>query len=164
VGDNVATWLSSDSWPYPYVKGGLPVANADTNSCEFNPEQGTLFNGLFVDGQVLRDTFYYRNAANGCSVRLAPETDPGAGLLSRKASLHQVLASTQSSEVFRLGRATVASLLNAAKLGTSYPVTAGRVIEMFNAVVVDGGTYHVAGANLSLTRAGVIQYLEKLYG
>jgi hypothetical protein len=33
---------------------------------------------------------------------------------------------------------------------------------MFNAVK-DGGTYFVEGANLNLTRTGVIQYLEKLY-
>lgn len=162
VGDGVKFWLHADPWPFPYKKGALPKAVAGTDSCTFTPEQGTVFNGLTVDGRKLQDTFYYRSATNGCGVRLAPAGGAGTSLAKRQASLYQVLASTQTSEVFRLGRATVVSLLNAAKYGTTYPVSAGRVIEMFNAVV-DGGSYHVAGANLSLTRKGVIDYLEKLY-
>ena len=34
---------------------------------------------------------------------------------------------------------------------------------MFNAVKDGTGTYHVDGANLELTRPGVIEYLEKLF-
>jgi hypothetical protein len=150
VGQNVAAWLLSTSWPTGITRGTLPKPQ----TCSFTGQyvRGTNFNGFMS----LAATFYYSTVGgSGCAVR----TTQGSN--SSRATLLQVLATTNTDEVFRLGRAVVASLLNAAQY-PSYPVSAARVVAMFNAVK-DGGVYHVDGANLNLTRLGVIQYLETLY-
>ena len=64
-----------------------------------------------------------------------------------------------------LGRATVASLLNARQFGGqfgNYPLTESQVIAMFNAVYL-GGTYQV-NPTVQWTRDDVRNYFESLYG
>jgi hypothetical protein len=148
-GDDVAAWRLAASWPNGFNRGGVPGTDCLFTTAE---PQGTLFNGT----AGLAATFYYATTS-GCAVG----TTSGNGYAS--ASMRQVLDTTSSDEVFQLGRAVVASLLNAAKY-PSYPVSQTRIVAMFNAVKDGGGNvYHVEGANLNLTRTGVIQYLEKLY-
>ncbi len=159
VGNDVTYWLTND-WPGGFVKGGLPDSD---NACSFTPAQGTLFKDVTSGGATLANVFFYRSATQTNPCRTVFDLTPSGGQLSRPASLYQVLARTGSGEQFRLGRATVASLLNAASPAISYPISAQRIIEMFNAVKDGSGTYHVDGANLELTRLGVIDYLEKLY-
>ena len=156
VGKSPALWAVDANWPGPtFTKGALPnlpncnVPNGSPNAL------GTLFNGFLT----LVATFFYATRNNsGCGVSV--RNGPADGFAP--ASMFQVLVSTDSTEQFRLGRAVVASLLNAAQLGTAYPVSSARIVAMFNAVV-NGGTYRVESVNLQLSRSGVIQYLEKLY-
>lgn len=158
VGDGINFWRN-DGWsdlPAPLNNKGTlptPITTTTPKTCDFGTGQGTLFNGLVLDGQTLSPTFFYSIPDNDCVVN-QNSSRPAA-------SLYQVLARTGGGEIFQLGRVTVASLLNAAKY-PNYPVSQGRIIKMFNAVK-DGETYYVDGANLNLTRSGVIEYLQKLY-
>jgi len=158
VGMPPAHWaLESTAWPAGFVKGTLPVISGTV--CSFPaPGIGTLFNGYTTaGGRVLADQFWTRNAANGCLVRTTPNNRPSSSML-------EVLSSTipDPDLTLRLGKATIASLLSAAGSMVNYPVSPDRIVDMFNAVR-SGGSYLVPGANLSLTKLGVIEYLEKLY-
>ena len=179
VGNDLAFWLAN-AWPSGFDKGGLPdAACAFGDGSDGTAGKGTVFNGT----GGLADAFYYSAvaASDGTQTAASPGKSPArvgkwratvestADATSclvntssgEPASMHQVLASTDPDDLFRLGRATVVSLLNEALLGSSYPVSQARIVAMFNAVK-DGGSYHVDGANLDLTQAGVIGYLEKL--
>lgn len=148
AGETLTYWKDIAAWPTAVgLKGGFP-----DGSCNFNTSnpKGVVFNGFMG----LAPTFYLASSGGVCSVVTASS--------SVTATMLQVLVSTSTDEVFRLGRAVVVSLLNAAQLGTAYPVQASRVVEMFNAVK-SGGSYHISSVNLNLTRLGVIEYLEKLY-
>jgi len=162
VGNDVNYWLTND-WPGGYVKGGLPDSD---NACTFTPAQGALFKDVTSGGVTLANVFFYRSATDSAGngpCGTVFRNMPNADFQTRPATLHQVLARSDGGQVFRLGRATVVSLLNAASPAINYPISAQRIIEMFNAVKDGTGTYHVDGANLELTRPGVIEYLEKLF-
>lgn len=111
---------------------------------------------------IYHDSFICRESAEekllrSCTITLAPQMNAAATML-------QVLSTTDANEKFRLGRAVVASLLNASRPGlpgTDYPVTTQTIIAMFNATF-DGGTYPV-NSTTSWDRALVIWYLESLY-
>ncbi len=60
-----------------------------------------------------------------------------------------------------LGRAAVASYLNAIKFAPNYPLTPERVVAMFNAVY-QGGTYNVA-PGVDWDADQVKAYFESLY-
>lgn len=188
VGNTPEEWRDATpaSWPSAIAKGALPVVTSSAappvvvepdpgpgkgkkpkppkgseaptdvpsttaSTCTFASPKGTAFNGY----AGLANTFYY--STSSCALGTAIETD-------NAASMYQVLDGSGwagEAELLELGRAVVASLLNAIAYG-NYPVSQARIVEMFNAVK-GGGSYFVEGANLSLTRAGVIQYLQKLY-
>jgi hypothetical protein len=76
------------------------------------------------------------------------------------ATLQQVLETTSNVLLFSLGRAAVASLLNATKLAPNYPLTGKQVIDMFNAVYL-GGRYDPLGIDWDATK--VKTYFESLY-
>lgn len=61
-----------------------------------------------------------------------------------------------------LGRAAVASLLNAYEFAPDYPLTPSQVIAMFNAVYL-GGTYPI-NPTTSWSASQVMIYFESLYG
>jgi hypothetical protein len=65
------------------------------------------------------------------------------------------------TDIAALGRAAVASLLNAAHFGTEYPLTGKQVIDMFNAVC-NGGTYPI-NDSVSWAAGDVKKYFESLY-
>jgi hypothetical protein len=60
-----------------------------------------------------------------------------------------------------LGRAAVASLLNAYASAPDYPLTPAEVVAMFNAVYA-GGTYPINPTS-SWTTAQVMTYFQSLY-
>lgn len=61
-----------------------------------------------------------------------------------------------------LGRATVVSLLNAYRPGSSYPVTPSQIVQMFNAASTLQD-YPVGSGMAKLTPQQVLDYLESLY-
>jgi hypothetical protein len=164
VGKSPEVWKTTDEWPSPFTKGTLPLPpppNSGANCVYPGIGRGTLFNGYTASGGAsLASQFWTRNATNAteaCGVRLTAGNRPPSSML-------EVLNSNIADPnlTLRLGKATIASLLNAASFGASYPVGADRIVEMFNAVR-SGGSYTVAGANINLTKLCVIEYLEKLY-
>lgn len=81
------------------------------------------------------------------------------------ATLLQVLQTgggLNDTEIAALGRAAVASLLNAATFAPDYPLTCKQVIDMFNAVC-NGGVYPI-NDSVSWTADQVKTYYESLYG
>jgi hypothetical protein len=76
------------------------------------------------------------------------------------ATVLQVLESGASGRV-PLGRAALASFLNATELAPSYPLTPKQVIDMFNAVYA-GGSYLVNGSTY-WSASQVLAYWETLY-
>lgn len=129
--------------------------------CKFkgSPGKGTNFNGYTTGSgvPVLIPAFFNESTgakqAQACSVTLTTTANP--------ATMLQVLALTNTGEQFVLGRVVVTSLLNAASLGITYPVTTHTIIAMFNATF-GGGTYPVTTTN-SWSRTRVIEYLQSLY-
>lgn len=151
-GKSPSAWEDTPNWP-GVMKGGLP----NKQTCQFTGgpnAQGTVFNGHLG---LLATFFYSTVAGSGCAVGLTS----GTGFAP--ASMRQVLGSTDTQfGQLHLGRVVVASLLNAADPMISYPVSADRIVAMFNAVV-NGGLYSVESVNLHLNREDVIEYLERLY-
>ena len=157
LGDSPSEWVAATSWPSPFDKGTAPTTN-----CSFTGGgrvKGTEFNGY----SGLIAAFYFLSVdppgsvPRSCTITLAPQMNAAATML-------QVLSTTDTNEKFRLGRAVVASLLNASRPGlpgTDYPVTTQTIIAMFNATF-NGGTYPV-NSTTSWDRALVILYLESLY-
>jgi hypothetical protein len=78
------------------------------------------------------------------------------------ATLLQVVAAEGNDDkLVSLGRAAVATLLNAHKFGTDFPLRYDQVVAMFNAVA-GGGTYQV-NATTFWNRDQVQAYFESLY-
>jgi hypothetical protein len=80
------------------------------------------------------------------------------------ATLLQVLQAgggLNGTVITSLGRAAVASLLNAANFAPNYPLTCKQVIDMFNAVC-DGGVYPI-NDSVSWNADQVKKYFESLY-
>ncbi|MFP5398922.1 MAG: hypothetical protein ACLGIT_11385 [Gammaproteobacteria bacterium] len=164
VGLSRGDWLSASAWPSPFVKGTQPQAT----NCSFTGGgwlRGTNFNGYTPGGGVpaLTATFYNRTVGS------PPVCTMGTTTSSNPATMLQVLASADPSDtaltdLYRLARAVVTSLLNAQEAfnsGLSYPVTAHTIIAMYNATCT-GGSYGVT-ASKSWSRSRVIEYLESLY-
>ena len=83
---------------------------------------------------------------------------------SGNATLLQVVAAEgNEGDLVSLGRAAVASLLNAHKFAPDYPLRADQVVAMFNAVAGAGGTYEFNDTTF-WNRAQVKAYFESLYG
>ena len=79
------------------------------------------------------------------------------------ATLLQIVAAGgNDNKLVSLGRAAVASLLNAHQFAPDYPLTPGQVVEMFNAVYM-GGKYQI-NATTAWDQDQVMAYFESLYG
>ncbi len=82
------------------------------------------------------------------------------------ATFQQVLANTEDTDVLYkplnlpLGRAAVASYLNAIEYAPNFPLTTAQVVAMFNATI-GGGMYDPTGVNWNA--AQVQAYFESLY-
>ena len=162
LGKSPGYW-KNHSWPSPYARGSL--SNGSCNFSGGNPA-GTLFNGCNADGATLAAGFRMKSVNSTCMIIDA--TDPSFGTTSKNATMLQVLntgGGLNDTAIASLGRATVASLLNARQFGGqfgNYPLTESQVIAMFNAVYL-GGTYQV-NPTVQWTRDDVRNYFESLYG
>ncbi|NRF66537.1 hypothetical protein HLB44_06045 [Aquincola sp. S2] len=152
----------------PWPSGGPMKGALPSNSCSFTSgTQGQAFNGYTADGKTLASAFKMKPTTDMCKIVDATET--GYGSLSLKATMLQVIntgGGLNDTAIAALGRATVASLLNAIEFGGSgpddYPLTQGKIIDMFNAVYL-GGTYQV-NPSVAWNRDQVKTYFESLYG
>jgi hypothetical protein len=156
TGNSLSFWKNAGTWPGPnFIKGTLPNAQCNFPSGQ-NLSQGTGFNG-FTAGNVKLVKSFFKKSENGvCTVKFDQ-----SGLYTSKATMLQVLASTDTDAVFELGRTIVVSLLNSEQFKPNYAVTATTVIAMFNATV-GGGKYKV-NATVEWNRAQVTEYLQSLY-
>lgn len=137
------------TWPAPYIRGEL-ADNAPT--CD-NYQPGTLFSEYFVD------SFWVKVQDGACKT---VETDFDK---IRSATMLEVLdlgGGLNASMKAALGRAAVASLLNAAYFKVDYPLTEAAVIKMFNDCINSGQFQLPNGA--FWTPDQVKGYFESLYG
>jgi hypothetical protein len=113
-----------------------------------------LFKSVFANA-------YWWKAANPSEVELAPPSTAG---FNADPTLMQVLTSTAGMRPNlnypALGRAAVASWLNAYHKAPNYPLTQAEVVAMFNAVY-SGGRYDPTRLNWDANQ--VKTYFESLY-
>jgi hypothetical protein len=153
IGSSKSFWLASNAWPSSIIKGTLP--NGSCNFVGSGGSPGTYFNAFSSGTNTLANAFFAASSGS------PPSCSVVTNVTTQKATMYQVLASTQSGPLFDLGRATVVSLLNAASVGSSYPVTAATIVAMFNATYL-GGTFQI-NSTVSWTESQVISYLTSLY-
>lgn len=94
--------------------------------------------------------------------QIISEGDPDFSLAPGNATLLQVVAyGGNDNKMASLGRAAVASLLNAYEFAPDYPLTPQAVVAMFNAVCT-GGEYQI-NSTTSWDKDQVMAYFESLY-
>ncbi|WP_457351286.1 hypothetical protein [Roseateles sp. P5_D6] len=158
LGKSPGYWKNASTWPAGTLKGTLPTA-----SCSFGGNKGTVFGGFISGGQTLMDAFRYKAESSACNVY--GYRDSAFGLCTSKATLLQVLntpGGQNDTMIYALGRATVATILNALNVGTDYPITVAQAIKMFNAVCPLGGKYQV-NTTVSWDANQVMAYFQSLY-
>jgi hypothetical protein len=158
LGKSPGYWKNASTWPAGTLKGNSP-----TDACSFGGSKGTVFGGFASGGQVLVDAFRYKAESSGCNCYGL--RDSVFGSCANKASFLQVLntpGGLNDTMIYALGRATVATILNALNVGTDYPVTVAQAIKMFNAVAPLGGKYQV-NATVSWDADQVMNYFKSLY-
>ena len=191
LGDSPTDWAGTTIWPNPFVAGkpsaGTCPGEATTGTLFKNTASlGSTFADAFrcvpiTEQQTSTTTTcseYYTNGTNagqckpnksttttttntvtiGSEVVGPSDTRFATGI---SATLQQVLETTSTDPLFSLGRAAIASLLNATKLAPNYPLTGKQVIDMFNAVYSSGGKYDPLGINWNATQ--VKTFFESLY-
>ncbi len=154
LGRSPGYWKNHQTWPTPFA-WGAPAQG----ECPGQNTTGTLFNGFTINGATLELAFKCKDGA------VLDPMDTNFDTVTSAATMLQVLqvgGGSNDTGIKALGRATVASLLNARQFGTDYPLTPERVIQMFNAVY-KGGTYQV-NATTFWSRDQVKTYFESLYG
>lgn len=151
IGKSLSYWSTAVDWSEApgFVKGTLPLPSSTPACAVPAGSTTTLFNGTLG----LINAFYSVDSSGTCVASITSSTAP--------ATMYQVLLSTDTSEQYRLGRATVVSLLNATALAPNYPVERATIVAMFNATFA-GGLYQV-NSTVQWTRTQVIAYLEGLY-
>ena len=161
-------------WPvYTYGSGMIadnfkPIAIPTSDGSKQSTE-GTLFTTAgFAQGfQIAAETTTMTVKKRG-KTQTVTETDykvasyPDVSLGGNATLLQIVAAEGNDNKLVSLGRAAVASLLNAYHYAPNYPLTPGEVVAMFNAVYA-GGTYQV-NATTVWDRDQVMTYFESLYG
>jgi hypothetical protein len=159
IGKSPGYWKNATSWPAGALKGVMPYAN-----CSFaNNDKGTVFGGFSVGGQTLVDAFRCKNTSSVCTVY--GYRDSVFATCSYKATLLQVLntpGGLNDTMIYALGRALVATILNALSVGSDYPISVGQAIKMFNAVCPAGGKYQV-NASVYWDENQVLAYFQSLY-
>lgn len=163
IGQGLSYWSAdTTTWPIGFVRGGLPNGQCRFTGGTGSRPRGTNFNRYTpgAGSPSLIAAFFNQSTGTGadsaCNVVLVRAGQGAATML-------QVLRTTDSSEQFRLGRAVVVSLLNAASNPTTYPVTQDTIIAMFNATFGGGNYLPTGNAAVVWTRSRVIEYLESLY-
>ena len=160
LGKSPGYWKTNATWPTGVTKGNAPTA-----SCSFSGNKGTAFNGFTSGGAVLMDAFRFRSDTTACNCYGLRDTSFGTCSSSNKATMLQVLntpGGLNDTMIYALGRATVATILNALQFAPNYPITAAQAIKMFNAVAPLGGRYQV-NASVSWDANQVLTYFQSLY-
>lgn len=163
-------------WPrYVFGEGMIdgsfkPIA-APTLDGSMESTEGTLFTSAgFVNALKVVETTTTNSVTKGKGKSKTTETVTETSYQLRagdqttlgNATLLQVVAAEgNEGDLVSLGRAAVASLLNAYKFAPDFPLTPERVVAMFNAVAGDG-RYQV-NATTFWDRAQVKAYFESLY-
>jgi len=98
----------------------------------------------------------------GCEVVGPSGTGFSTGVPATLLQVLQTGGGLNDTDIAALGRAAVASLLNAAQFAPDYPLTGKQVIDMFNAVC-NGGDYPI-NDSVSWNANQVKTYFESLYG
>ena len=159
LGRSPEYWKSQSSWPAGLIAGAMPGDNCNFSS---SSQQGTVFNGFSVAGTAaLTTAFMCKTNASACKVYDLGQGFPGG---CSAATMLQVLmtgGTLDDTPSKRLGRAAIASILNAVLYGMNYPLTAKQVIDMYNAVC-RGGVYQV-NSTTSWSASQVQSYFESLY-
>jgi hypothetical protein len=135
-----------------------PINATVDNSCN-GPVAAAPTAGVGAQQPVSRT----QRRPRGGSVQRTTVVDKSAAAAvgaTRPATLREVLQSDGGGNV-PLGRAAIASYLNAINYGSDYPVTPAQVIDMFNATY-NGGLYRV-NESVSWDRNQVQAYFETLY-
>lgn len=164
LGKSPGYWKNHSGWPSGVTRGSLP-----STTCAFTAEApaGTRFGLTSAGGSTFVDAFRYKAMGSGSSAecKVLDLGDTGFSTVTAKATLLQVLhteGGLNDTTYKALGRAAVASLLNALAFTPTYPLSAKQVIDMFNAVY-NGGTYQV-NASTFWNAGQVKNYFESLYG
>lgn len=160
LGKSPGYWKTNGTWPTGVTKGNSP-----SSSCSFGGNKGTNFNGFTSGGATLMDAFRYRSDSTACNCYGLRDPAFTACSSTYKASMLQVLntpGGLNDTMIYALGRATVATILNALSMGPDYPVTVAQAIKMFNAVAPLGGKYQV-NASVSWDANQVLTYFQSLY-
>lgn len=158
IGKSPGYWKNASAWPTGTLKGNSPTA-----SCSFGGNKGTAFNGFSSGGQTLTDAFRFKAESSGCNTY--GYRDPMFTTCSGKATMLQVLntpGGLNDTMIYALGRATVATILNALSIGPDYPISAAQAIKMFNAVCPLGGKYQV-NTSVFWDDNQVLAYFQSLY-
>lgn len=159
LGNGPDTWLATAGWPSGFVKGDLP-----NSACNFTGKvKGTVFSAYAMGGNALADVFRYGKDSSSCVIYDMNES--GFALSANGATMYQLLSTKNSATdttLKALGRATVASLLNAAQYGDNYPLTQAQIIKMFNDVYRPGTKFFI-NASTSWDASQVKAYFESLY-
>jgi hypothetical protein len=146
----------------PSATGTTPVVGSPTDPCaQLGATSPTSAGGLSQPSSPQPPSKPgRRDKTSRKTVIATAAVDPGVGATTRPATIREVLESRDGGLV-PLGRATIASFMNATRLAPDYPVTPKQVIEMFNAVY-DGGAYQV-NATTYWNRDQVQAYFESLF-
>jgi hypothetical protein len=160
LGKSPGYWKTNGAWPTGVTKGNSPAAN-----CSFGGSKGTNFNGFSSGGATLMDAFRYRADTSACNCYGLRDPAFTTCQSTFKASMLQVLntpGGLNDTMIYALGRATVATILNALSVGPDYPITAAQAIKMFNAVAPLNGRYQV-NSTVSWDANQVLTYFQSLY-
>lgn len=155
VGRSPGYW-KNHAWPAG-VKGSLPASGSCTMA------QGTSLGTLF--SATFRHAFSRKTANDKCVIYDMRQRAFNS-TASSSASMLEVLnygGGLNEKNLKALGRSAVASWLNAHEFGLAYPLTAVKVVEMFNAVAPTGGKYRV-NASTQWDADQVQTYFQSLYG
>lgn len=158
LGKSPGYWKNASLWPSGTLKGNFP-----DGSGSFGGSKGTDFGGFTAGIATLADAFRYKVEASGCNTY--GMRDPAFSTCAYKTSFLQVLntpGGLNDTMICALGRATVATILNALSVGPDYPVSVAQAITMFNAVCPLGGKYQV-NSTVYWGDAEVMAYFQSLY-
>jgi hypothetical protein len=156
LGSPPATWKATTAWPSGTLAGWLP-----NSGCSFSmaAPKGTAFGGFMAGGNTLLDAFRYGPGGGTCNVYGIGDAAFASATIN--ASMLQVLNTTSTALLFELGRATVATILNALSKGADFPVSPAQAIKMFNDAVSAGG--YKVNTTVTWDAARVLAYFRSLY-
>lgn len=147
------------AWPAGTIAGALPPAG----SCAINNSDiGTIFDGFSSGGKTFPTAFKCKVVSGACTIYDARQGFNGA---TQHATMLQILnteGGLNDYAIKALGRATVASVLNSLSRGADYPISVAKIIDMFNAVYMNGGKYQV-NATTAWDSDQVLLYFQSLY-